>query len=368
MTELLEIDSPAPADPAAWKAIVAKYQRPDNRKATWQLVSTLAAYLGGWAGLFATAHVGWWLTLPLILLTGALLVRLFIIFHDCGHGSFFTSSTANDVVGFVTGVLTFTPYYHWRGEHAIHHGTTGNLERRGIGDVWTMTVQEYLEASRWKRFAYRLARNPFVLFVLAPLVLFVVLQRWTRAGASPRERRSVWMTNVALLVMTVTMSAIFGIMPYVLLQLAVLLLAGSVGMWLFYLQHQFEDAYWERGDDWAYAAAALRGSSFFKLPRILQWFSGNIGFHHIHHLSSRIPNYNLQKCHESDPLFEDVRPMTLLGSLKSLGLRLWDESSKKLIGFRELARQRRQTRDKDGAAPGVRNDLVQGSPPEVGGS
>lgn len=327
---------------ARWKAVVAEYQRPHAGRGAWQLVNTVGAYVAVWFLLWLSLSVSWWLTLPLVLLAGGLLVRVFIIFHDCGHGSFFASRIANDLWGCLTGLLCFTPYYHWRGEHAIHHGATGDLDRRGVGDVWTMTVQEYIEASRWKRFSYRLARNPIVLFMVAPVFLFLVLQRFPSAASKPRERYSVWWMNAALLAMGAGMSMWFGLVPYLLIQLAVLMVAGTAGVWLFYLQHQFEDAYWERGADWDYTDAALRGSSFYKLPRVLQWFSGNIGFHHVHHLSPRIPNYNLERCHLSDPMFQEVRPMTLWGSLRSLGLRLWDESSKKLIGWRQLRRIRKQ--------------------------
>ena len=335
------------AGAANWKAIVAQYEKPHAGRASWQIVNTVGSYVAVWFLIYLSLGVSWWLVLPLAALAGGLSVRVFIIFHDCGHGSFYASRSANSFWGFVTGLLTFTPYYHWRGEHAVHHGATGDLDRRGVGDVWTMTVQEYLEASRWKRSAYRLARNPIVLFAIAPLVLFLFLQRFPRSGAKPHERRSVWWMNLALLVMVTGMSLVFGILPYLVIQLTVLTVASAVGVWLFYLQHQFEDAYWERGEDWDYATAALQGSSFFRLPRVLQWFSGNIGFHHIHHLSPRIPNYNLQRCHESDPMFQEVCPMTLLGSLRSLGLRLWDESSKKLVGFRHLRKSKEVSRRED---------------------
>lgn len=310
-------------------------------RACWQLVATLACYVGLWVGLYWSLEVSWWLTVPLAVVAGMLMVRVFILFHDCGHGSFFRSRTANDMVGRVLGLLTFTPYEQWRTEHAIHHATTCDLGRRGTGDVWTMTVQEYLQASRWKRFAYRLARNPFVLFGLAPLVLFLVLERWPRPGARPREVRSVWFTNVAIAGMVFGLGSLFGWLPYLVIQLIVMSVAGSMGIWLFYLQHQFEDTYWERGEDWDYVAAALQGSSFFKLPRVLQWVTGNIGFHHIHHLNARIPNYNLERCHESNPMFQAVRPMTLLGSIRSLSLRLWDESSRKLVGWRHVRQLQR---------------------------
>lgn len=330
-----------PAEKAAWRRAVERYRRPSTGRALWQLANTFLPYVLLWGLMYLGLSLSWWLTLPLAALAGAFLVRIFIIFHDCGHGSYFRSARANDIVGFVAGVLTFTPYYHWRWEHAIHHSTTGHLDKRGTGDIWTMTVQEYLESSRWRRFAYRLARNPVVLFVLAPLFVFVVMQRYPSPRANPRERHSVWWTNLAILCVGMGLSWLFGIAAYLLIQLVVTAVAGAIGVWMFYMQHQFEDVYWERGDDWDYAAAALQGSSFYKLPKILQWFSGSIGFHHIHHLSVRIPNYNLQKCHEADPLFQKVKPLTFGSSLKSLHLRLWDEQSRKLVGFGHLRRLRK---------------------------
>ncbi len=324
------------AEISAWKALVAEYQKPNRWRASWQIVNTIGSYAVLWYLMLLGLRVSWWITLPLAVLAGGLLVRIFIIFHDCGHGSFFESRLANDILGFLAGLLTFTPYYHWRWEHSLHHATAGNLDRRGVGDVWTLTVQEYLESSRWKRFAYRLARNPIVLFVLAPLFLFLVMQRIPSPKASRREQRSVWWMNLAILGMATGLSALFGIVPYLLIQSTAIAVAGSAGVWLFYVQHQFEDAYWERGEDWNYTKAALTGSSFYRLPRILQWFSGNIGFHHIHHLSPRIPNYNLERCHRSDPMLRDVKPLTLFSSLRSITLRLWDESARKLVGFRHL--------------------------------
>jgi omega-6 fatty acid desaturase (delta-12 desaturase) len=333
-----------PADKAAWRRVIDKYRQPSTPRAVWQIVNTFVPYGLLWYLMYLSLAVSWWLTIPLAALTGALMVRIFIIFHDCGHGSYFRSGRANDIVGFIAGVLTFTPYYHWRWEHAIHHGSAGHLDKRGTGDIWTMTVQEYLESSRWKRFAYKLARNPFVLFVLAPLFLLFVMQRYPSPRASPRERQSVWWTNLLILCLAIGLSWIFGFVAYVLIQLTISAVGGAIGVWMFYVQHQFEDVYWERGDDWDYAAAALQGSSYYKLPRVLQWFSGNIGFHHIHHLSARIPNYNLQKCHEADPLFQQVKPLTFWGSLKASTLRLWDEKSRKLVGYgraREIRREQK---------------------------
>jgi omega-6 fatty acid desaturase (delta-12 desaturase) len=238
-------------------------------------------------------------------------------------------------------VLTFTPYYHWRWEHAIHHSSAGDLDRRGTGDVWTLTVQEYLKASRWKRFAYRLARNPFVLFVLAPLFLFLFMQRVPSLKAPARERYSVYWTNLGIGAIAAGLIVAFGLQAWLIIQLTVLMVAATAGVWLFYVQHQFEGVYWERRQEWDYVAAALQGSSFYQLPRVLQWFSGNIGFHHIHHLSPRIPNYHLERCHRAEPLFQTVKPVTLLASFKSFTFRLWDEQRRKLVGYRHLKTVRR---------------------------
>jgi omega-6 fatty acid desaturase (delta-12 desaturase) len=329
---------------SGWKAIVAKYQKPAAWRGIWQLVNTLVPYAGLWVLMYFTRGVSYWLTIPLAILAGGFLVRLFIIFHDCGHGSFFKSRVANDIVGTIMGVLTFTPYYHWRWEHSIHHSTSGDLDRRGTGDVWTLTVQEYLEASRWKRFAYRLARNPVILFIIAPSFLFLIRERFPSSKAPLRERLSVYINNAGILLVAAGMSRIFGLEAYVLLQVIPVMVAGSAGVWLFYVQHQFEGVYWERRENWDYVTAALKGSSFYKLPKILQWFSGNIGFHHIHHLSPRIPNYHLEECHKAEPLFQTVKPVTLLSSLKSFTFRLWDEQRQKLIGYRALRAIRRQQR------------------------
>ena len=325
-----------PSDTAAWKKIVARYQQPSRWRGVWQIVNSLVPYAVLWYLIYLGQAVSWWIALPLTVLAGGFLVRLFIIHHDCGHGSFFKSRKANDVWGFITGVLTFTPYQLWRWEHAIHHSASGDLDRRGLGSVWTLTVQEYLEASRWKRFAYRLARNPFVLFVMAPFFLFVIKHRFCPKQASRRERQSVYWTNLAILGMAIGLSLIFGFKAYLAIQLTMVMVAGSAGVWLFYVQHQFEGVYWQRHEQWDYLAAALQGSSFYKLPKILQWFSGNIGFHHIHHLSPRIPNYNLERCHQAEPLFQTVPPVTLFSSLKSLTFRLWDEKRHRLVGFSHL--------------------------------
>jgi omega-6 fatty acid desaturase (delta-12 desaturase) len=325
-------------DANAWKGIVAGYQRASTRRALWQLTNTFAPYVLLWYAMYWALEVSIWLTVPLAVLSGAFLVRIFIIFHDCGHGSYLSSRRANDIVGFIAGVLTFSPYQHWRWEHAIHHGTAGNLDRRGTGEVWTMTVQEYLNASSRRRLAYRLVRNPLVLFIIAPLFVFVIKQRFASANAGRRQRHSVWWLNLTLLVTATLLIWIFGFGSYLLIQSIAMAFAGAVGLWLFYIQHQFEGVYWERAERWDYTAAALRGSSYYKLPKVLQWISGNIGFHHIHHLSPRIPNYHLQRCHESEPLFQQVQPITLGASLQALKFRLWDEQGKELVGYAHLRR------------------------------
>jgi len=342
MEDSVSVENGPSPDTSNWKAIVLKYQQPSLPRAVWQLVNTLVPLTVLWVLMYFAVQKSWWLAAPLAALAGAFLVRVFIIFHDCGHGSFFKSSRANDVLGFITGVLTFTPYFHWRWEHSVHHATSGHLDKRGVGDVWTMTVEEYLKSSRWRRFSYRLTRNPIILFIIAPLFLFVVMQRFPAKKSNARERNSVYWMNLAIAAMALAMSLIFGFTTYALLQLMVMLVAGASGVWLFYVQHQFEGVYWERDDNWDYTTAALKGSSFYKLPKILQWFSGNIGYHHLHHLSPRIPNYNLERCHHSDPLFESVKPITLISSFKSLTFRLWDEQRRQLVGYGCLRKLRQQ--------------------------
>ncbi|MDY6947127.1 MAG: fatty acid desaturase [Pseudomonadota bacterium] len=321
---------------ATLQDVLVAHQNPSTRRALWQLANTLVPYLLLWVAMYWTLAVSWWLTVPLAVLAGALLVRIFIIFHDCTHGCYFRSRRANDIVGFITGVLTFSPYQHWRWEHALHHGGSGNLDRRGTGDIWIMTVEEYLHASRRRRLQYRLVRNPLMLFVIAPLFVFAVKQRFASSKAQRRQRHSVWWLNATLLVTATVLSWLYGVLPYLLIQSIALAVGGGVGLWLFYVQHQFQGVYWERNDKWDYTAAGLRGSSYYKLPKPLQWISGNIGFHHIHHLSPRIPNYHLQRCHESDPRFAEVTTISLLYSLRSLSFRFWDEQAGELVGYAHL--------------------------------
>jgi omega-6 fatty acid desaturase (delta-12 desaturase) len=328
-SQMPEPSSKTKSEPFAWKQAVDNHRKPVLRSSVWQLVNSLIPYIALWGLMIWTLDISYWITLVLAVVAAGFLVRIFIIFHDCGHGSFFSSRRA-------------TPYRQWRHKHALHHATSGDLDRRGTGEIWTLTVREYLEASRWKRFSYRLARNPLVLFGLAPFYVFLIEQRFPSRAVGKRERRGVYWTNGALLLIVAVMSLTIGIKAYVLIQLPVIMFAGTAGIWLFYVQHQFEDVQWERREDWDYARAALDGSSFYKLPKVLQWFTGNIGFHHIHHLSPTIPNYRLEKCHRATPMIQQIEPVTLWRSLKSLSFRLWDEQRRQLVGFGRLKTVRRE--------------------------
>jgi omega-6 fatty acid desaturase (delta-12 desaturase) len=324
-----------------WRPVVAKYAQPDLLRSIWQIVNTLIPYFALFYLSMRSLEISFWLTLPLSILTAGFMVRTFIIFHDCGHGSFFKSQTANTWLGRITGLLTFTPYYRWRHDHAIHHATAGNLDRRGTGDVYTMTVKEYLAAPWWKKVGYRVMRQPIFMFFFGSLIVFVIAQR-IPSGKGKRENASVWWTNLALAGLVTGMCLLFGWQAYVTVQLLVIFFGASAGIWLFYIQHNFEDVYWETHSQWDYLKASLQGSSFYKLPSILRWFSGNIGYHHIHHLGAKIPNYNLPKAYKENPIFH-VKPLTVLTSLKSLTLRLYDEETRKLVGWSALKRYRSTT-------------------------
>jgi omega-6 fatty acid desaturase (delta-12 desaturase) len=320
----------------SWKRLVAAYQGADTKRSLWQLANSVVPYLALYYVAYRLLAVSFWLALPVQVLAAGFMVRVFIIFHDCGHGSFFRSRLANDVVGYLTGILTFTPYDDWKNEHARHHATAGDLDRRGAGDVWTMTVEEYRRASRWQRLGYRLYRNPFVLLCVAPIFMFVIKQRLPRRGTGTRGIVSVLVTDLALAVIVGLLLMTIGVSKTLLLVLPVIAIAGAAGIFLFYVQHQFEAVYWERHDRRDFVAVAFQGSSLYALPRVLQWFSGNIGFHHIHHLSSRIPNYRLPKAYREQPLFQQAPTLTLRSSLRSLRLRLYDEASRRLVGYRAV--------------------------------
>lgn len=321
-----------------WRKLLADYQSPDVKRSVWQIINSVVPYFMLWVLAYYSLSVSYWLTLGICVLAAGFLIRIFIIFHDCGHGSFFESKKANTFVGYVTGILTFTPYHYWAHDHAIHHATTGDLDRRGVGDVYTLTVKEYLSAPRWRRVAYHIMRNPLILFTIGAFIVFVFTHRFARRQVGKRERESVIYTNLAIAGIMLTAWFTIGLKEYLLIQMPIMALAATMGVWLFYVQHQFEDVYWERHENWSFVDAALKGSSFYKLPKLLQWFSGNIGFHHIHHLSPRIPNYKLEQCFKDINFLQQVKPLTLWSSFKTVSLRLWDEEAHRLVSWRALSR------------------------------
>lgn len=325
--------------PVRWQSLIAKYQSSDTRRSLWQVANSVIPFLVMWYVMYRSLEVGFWLTLLLAIPTAGFMTRMFIIFHDCGHGSFFKSNKANEITGYLTGILTWTPYYYWRHDHAVHHATAGDLDRRGKGDVYTMTVAEYLSAPWWKRAGYRIFRNPLILFTVGAMGVFMVAHRFWLPGTAARERNSVIITDIALALIIATLTGLMGWSKFLMIQLPIMFFTTSVGVWLFYVQHNFDKTYWVHHDQWDFFKAGLNGSSFYKLPRLLQWYTGNIGFHHIHHLSPKIPNYKLPQCYKDNELFH-VRPLTIPLSLKSLGYRLWDEEQKMLVGFRELKKYR----------------------------
>lgn len=319
-----------------WKKDIAPYQRSDIRKSLWQLTNTIVPFLILWCLAYLSLSVSVWITIALTVPAAGFLVRIFIIFHDCCHHSFFKSRQANEVIGIMTGILTFFPYHQWKYEHSVHHATNSNLSRRGTGDIWTLTVDEYVALSPLRRVFYRLYRNPLVMFGLGPIFLLLIQYRYNRRGAGRKERLNTHATSLALLGMVGLLCWVLGWEQFLLVEGPILYLSGMTGIWLFYVQHQFEDSYFEQADNWDYVSAAMHGSSLYKLPKILQWITGNIGFHHIHHLGPRVPNYNLQRLHESNPSLQKVSAIGLFSSLRSLRHRVWDEESKKFVGFRDI--------------------------------
>jgi len=330
----------APAQPPnkKWYAAFSQYETPCHRKAGWQLLNTFAPYLALWVLMVFAVRQGYpyWITLVLTAGATGFLIRIFIFFHDCCHGSFFASDRANRILGTVAGILTLTSYDDWRRAHAGHHATAGDLDRRGIGDVWTMTVEEYLAAPALKRLAYRCLRHPVVMFGLVPAGLSLICHRFPHSGAGRRERRSVLVTNAAIAAILAVSSLTIGVGTFLAIQLPITIMAGTLGVWMFYVQHQFEGVYWARHQDWDPMRAALEGSSYYRLPPVLRWLTGNIGLHHIHHARPGIPNYNLQQCHDAIQPVQAVEPLTIRGSLRSLRMNLWDEREGRLVSFRSI--------------------------------
>lgn len=324
-----------------WKTDVAPYEKSQTSRSVWQLVNTLIPFVVLWILAYKALSLSYGLAIPIDIMAAFFLVRIFILFHDCTHHSFFRSRFANEVTGTITGFLASFPYEQWKHEHAIHHATSGNLNRRGTGDIWTLTVEEYLALPLTRRIMYRVYRNPFVMFGIGPIYIVLAAYRFNRKGAGRKERLNTHLTSAALVIFFGVLAWVLGWRQVLLVEGPILYLSAMLGIWLFYVQHQFEDTYFERAQEWSYVSAALEGSSFYKLPRILQWMVGNIGFHHIHHLSPRIPNYSLQKLHESSEIMQRVTAISLRTSLRSLRYRLWDEKSKRFVRFAEVAHARR---------------------------
>jgi omega-6 fatty acid desaturase (delta-12 desaturase) len=318
-------------------ALVESFVRPRWPRAVAELLETFIPYVVlNVVMVLMVGHGHPILALALTVPAAAFLVRVFIIFHDCCHGSFFRSRRANRITGYVAGILTLTPYDKWQREHAAHHATAGDLDRRGIGDVWTLTTTEYLTATKGRRLFYRAFRNPFIMFGLGPSLLFLIANRFSGSGHSSRERFSVYVTNTGIVAAFLLAYLTIGLSTLLLIQLPTLLLAGASGVWLFYVQHQFDDVYWARHEAWVPMKAALEGSSYYQLPKVLQWLTGSIGLHHIHHVQPRIPFYNLQRCQDAIPAFQAVRPLTVRHSLHSLRLRLLDETGRRMVTLAAL--------------------------------
>ncbi len=330
------INNNVQAEDKSWQKITLKYSKSNLRKSIWQMVNSVVPYIFTWYLLYRSLEYPYWVTLLLSVLAAGFLIRIFIIFHDCGHKAFFKSLKANNIVGKIMGILAFTPFNKWHGQHWVHHATSANLDKRGIGDVWTMTLDEYMQSTRWQKFVYRAFRNPFIMFILGPVFVVFLTNRITNMKMTRQEKLNVYLTNTVILLMAAVLSSIMGLKAFLLIQIPVILIAHSIGFWLFYIQHQYDEVLWVRNNKWEFKNAALFGSSFLKLSPVLQWFTGNIGFHHVHHLSPKIPNYNLSKCHYENAIFSDIQPIKILSTFRALSLNLWDEANMRMISFRQI--------------------------------
>src|ERR1700722_4662426 len=319
--------------PASWKEVLAPFSTARTSRAVTEVATSLLPYLALSVIIYLTLGTSIPLTIALMIVAAGFLIRTFVIFHDCAHGSLLPSRRANAWVGTVLGMFVLTPFRRWRHEHAVHHATSGDLDRRGVGDVMTLTVVEY-HSKPWRaRLGYRLFRNPFVMFGIGPIFAMIIGPRIIGSDARPRLRNSVIFTDIVLAAAVTGLCFLIGWKDFLLVWLPPAMLAGSMGIWLFYVQHQFEDAYWQKANDWSYADAALMGSTYLKLPKVLQFFTGNIGLHHVHHLNARIPNYNLQQAHDSHPIFAQVPTIGIQDGMRAVRLKLWDERSGKMVPF-----------------------------------
>ena len=315
---------------------LAPYEKAKLSSSIWQMVNTMIPFFLLWFLAYKSLTVSYLITLLLVIPTAGLLIRIFIIFHDCCHMSFFKNKKANEVVGTITGILTLFPYKQWRHAHNVHHATSGNLNKRGVGDIWVMTVDEYKKASRAQRLAYRVYRNPLVMFILGPFYLILISNRINRKNARFKERFDTYLTNFSIVFLYGAMCWLIGWQSFLMIQGPIVFISSALGVWLFYIQHHFEDSYFEEDAEWDYVKAAVEGSSFYKLPKWAQWVTGNIGYHHVHHLSPRVPNYYLEDVHNNNSELNSVPTVTIRTSLKALQYRLWDERKKQFISFNEV--------------------------------
>ena len=321
--------------------IVVPFAKASNGRAAWQIINTLIPYTILLSAMYFMIYngVNYFFVLLVAIIPALFLVRIFILFHDCTHSSFMKSKTAMTIFGHIFGVLVFTPFHKWQKEHITHHRTVGNMDKRGVGDVWTMTVEEYKNCSRIKRFGYRLYRNPLVLFIIGPAYIFLVNQRFPVKNVTLKEWKSLIITNIALVAIVTLVSLTIGFNYYIMIQLPVIMIASSLGVWLFFVQHQYEEVYWEQSEKWDITEAALKGSSVYRLPIILDWFTGNIGYHNIHHLNARVPNYRLRKLFRSTKEFRTSKEVKILESIKLAKLFLYDVKNKQLITYRKYKKR-----------------------------
>ena len=325
-------------EPRSWTEALAPHARARTDRAAIQLATSLLPYLLLSALSYLTLGFSTLLTALLVFPTAGFLVRTFVLFHDCVHGSLFPTRRANRYVGVILGLFVLAPFRQWQREHAIHHATSGDLDRRGVGDVLTLTVAEYSSKPWPSRLGYRLFRNPVVMFGLGPIFAMIIRPRIPERASRRRQRNSVLITNTVLIVAIALICEAIGWRAFLVVWAPSALLAGAAGIWLFYVQHQYEDAYWRRGDDWGYAEAALRGSSFLRLPWPLAFFTADIGLHHVHHLNPHVPNYNLRRAHQSHPVFATVPVISIRDGMRATRLKLWDEAAGKLVTFAQARR------------------------------
>ncbi len=315
---------------------IIPYEKSNLKASIWQMINTFIPFIFLWYLAYKSISISVVLTIFIDIVAALFLIRIFIIFHDCCHQSFFKNKTANKVLGTITGVVTLFPFSQWKHSHSVHHATSGNLDKRGIGDMWVLTVEEYVAAPFWTKIQYRLYRNPLIMFGFGPIYIVLISNRFNTKNAKLKERLNTYLTNILIVGVSALFCYTIGWENYLIVEGPIFFISAVLGIWLFYVQHQFEDTYFEEDADWEYVKAAVEGSSFYKLPKLLQWITGNIGYHHVHHLSPRVPNYNLESVHNNTLPLQNVPTITLKTSFTSLKFKLWDEETKQFVGFKDI--------------------------------